>query len=82
MASAYFSEREAVIEEPGLSISRWVTRGCRKGRGQDRDIGTYCTTVCWIWERAASRKPTHKDRYLYVDSYHHPRQKLKCCKFS
>ncbi|GJQ68329.1 hypothetical protein Trydic_g23102, partial [Trypoxylus dichotomus] len=31
MASAYFSEREAVIEEPGLSVSRRVTRGCPQG---------------------------------------------------
>ncbi|GJQ66528.1 hypothetical protein Trydic_g4514 [Trypoxylus dichotomus] len=28
MAHAYFSEREAVIEEPGLIVSRQVVRGC------------------------------------------------------
>ncbi|GJQ69675.1 hypothetical protein Trydic_g2970 [Trypoxylus dichotomus] len=31
MASAYFSEHKAVIEEPGLSVSRRVTRGCPQG---------------------------------------------------
>ncbi|GJQ65722.1 hypothetical protein Trydic_g19503 [Trypoxylus dichotomus] len=31
MANAYFSEREAVIEEPGLIVSRQVVRGCPQG---------------------------------------------------
>ncbi|GJQ77957.1 hypothetical protein Trydic_g2318 [Trypoxylus dichotomus] len=31
MANAYFSEREGVIEEPGLIVSRQVVRGCPQG---------------------------------------------------
>ncbi|GJQ67635.1 hypothetical protein Trydic_g8426 [Trypoxylus dichotomus] len=31
MANTYFSEREAVIEEPGFIVSRQVVRGCPQG---------------------------------------------------